>query len=135
MDLSRDTNVEIARRQKDIGRHLGLNDEHLVFNYHERDGKVQLDLVTINPKHDQSFLLNSLTGVDKLDALMKMRDYVMSSYENENSYTVQWMRIGENNLFTSYFRANNMYEVLDKFFYGRDQTQHRIFSIVLSPLS
>lgn len=135
MAKSVDKNVSVAKVQKEIGSYLGMADKHLVFKYQTKDKKIKLDLITINPKHDQSFLLYSLIGVDKQDALRKLRDYIINHYENENSFTVQWMESGENQLHTSYFRAGNMYEVLDKFFYGRDQTQHKIFSIVLNPIS
>ncbi len=128
-------NSSASKLEKEIGSYLGMADKHLNFKYQLKDKKIKLDLITINPKHDQSFLLNSVIGVDKQDALVKLRNYIINRYENENSFTVQWMKTGENQLHTSYFRANNMYEVLDKFFYGRDQTSHKIFNVVLNPIS
>ena len=41
-----------------------------------QDGKIKLDLITINPRHNQSFLFHSESGYDKLEALKKMKDYV-----------------------------------------------------------
>jgi hypothetical protein len=43
--------------------------------------------------------------------------------------------LGDNKLHTSYFRAKNMYEALDKFFYERDMAHYKIFSISLNPVS
>jgi hypothetical protein len=130
-----DQNVETARYQKDIAIRLGIDPQNLIFNYKQKEETVRLDLVTVNPKHDQSFLFHSITGTDKVDALKKMLEYVTEHYQNESSLTIQWIKIGENKLHTSYFRANNMYEALDKFYYGRDLGSYKIFSIALNPVS
>ena len=133
--MTRDLNVELARLQKDIASRLGLDSDNLIFNYKQKNETVRLDLVTVNPKHDQSFLFHNTTGTDKIDALKKMLDYIDQHYHNESSMTIQWIKIGDNKLHTSYFRAQNMYEAMDKFYYGRDMSQYKIFSIVLNPVS
>ena len=130
-----DQNVEVARYQKDISTRLGIDSQNLIFNYKQKNETVRLDLVTVNPKHEQSFLFQTITGTDKIDALKKMLEYVSEHYYNENSLTIQWIKIGENKLHTSYFRAQNMYEALDKFYYGRDMGSYKIFSITLNPVS
>ena len=130
-----DQNVEVARYQKDIAVRLGLDPQNLIFNYKQKNETVRLDLVTVNPKHDQSFLFHSITGTDKIDALKKMLEYIDQYYHNESSLTIQWIKVGENKLHTSYFRAQNMYEALDKFYYGRDMGSYKIFSITLNPVS
>lgn len=130
-----DQHVETAKYQKDISQRLGLDSDNLIFNYKQKNETVRLDLVTVNPKHEQSFLFHTITGTDKIDALKKMLEYIEKHYHNENSLTVQWIKIGENKLHTSYFRAQNMYEALDKFYYGRDMGQYKIFSIALNPVS
>ncbi len=130
-----DTNVEVARYQAEIASRLGLDQQNLVFNYKQKNETVKLDLVTVNPKHEQSFLFHTTTGTDKIDALKKMLEYIDRHYHNESSMTLQWIKIGDNTLHTSYFRAQNMYEALDKFYYGRDMSQYKIFSIALNPVS
>lgn len=130
-----DQNVEIARFQKDISVRLGLDSDNLIFNYNQKNETVRLDLVTVNPKHDQSFLFHSVTGTDKVDSLKKMLEYVDLHYGNESSMTIQWVKLGDNKLHTSYFRAQNMYEALDKFYYGRDMSQYKIFSVTVNPVS
>ena len=130
-----DLNVEVARYQKDISIRLGLDSQNLIFNYTQKNETVRLDLVTVNPKHDQSFLFHTVVGTDKIDALKKMLEYIDLHYSQENSLTLQWIKIGENKLHTSYFRAKNMYEALDKFYYGRDMGSYKIFSIVMNPVS
>ncbi len=130
-----DEHVEIARLQSDILSRLGIKSENAIFNFKQKNETVKFDLVTINPAHEQSFLFHSVTGTDKVDALRKMIVYIDEHYHRENSMTIQWMKVGENQLHTSYFRALNMYDALDKFFYERDLNQYKIFSISLNPVS
>ena len=130
-----DEHVEIARLQREIAQTIGIAAENLIFNFKEKNGLVRLDLVTVNPKHDQSFLFHSEHGVDRVDALKKMFSYITDLYPSESSMTIQWAKLGENKLHTSYFRAKNMYEALDKFYYDRDLGAYKIFSISLNPVS
>lgn len=130
-----DINLEIARLQKDISRKLDLSLDHLIFNYLQLDASLRLELFTINPRHDQSFLFHAIEGRDKVDALEKMLDYVLKNYNRERSYTVQWAKKGGGELHTSYFRARDMYEVLEKFYKGRDRDDYTVFSITLNPIA
>lgn len=127
--------VEAARIQQEIKNYLGLRTSDLVFEYSTVDRKVKLDLITINPRHNQAFLFHSETGTDKLDALKKMLDYVQNYKEKENSYTIQWVAKGERELHTSYFRAGNIMDALQKLYYGRDMNTITVFSVVLNPVS
>lgn len=135
MDTSSDIHVEAARIQKEIKSHLGLRSSDLIFEYNNTDGKVKLDLITINPRHNQSFLFHSVMGFDKVDALNKMLDYVEHYKEKESSYTIQWIAKGNKELNTSYFRASSVYDALDKLYYGRDSNTMTVFSVVLNPVA
>lgn len=135
MEPSTDINVEAAKIQKQIENHIGLGSEYLLFEYRKINNNFQLDLITINPRHNQSFLFHSIIGVDKLDALTKMWDYVKNHLEKESSFTIQWAIRGSKDLHTSYFRAKNMYDALDKLYYGREMNALTVFSIALSPIS
>ncbi|MTI26410.1 hypothetical protein E1163_15740 [Fulvivirga kasyanovii] len=106
-----------------------------MFEYGNTDGKIKLDLITINPRHNQSFLFHSVMGFDKVDALNKMLDYVENYKEKENSYTIQWIAKGNKELNTSYFRASSVYDALDKLYYGRDSNTITVFSVVLNPVA
>lgn len=130
-----DNNVEIARLQSEIATYLGLSQDHLIFSFKQKDNVIRLDLITINPKHDQSFLFNTTKAVDKIEALKKMMDYIKVHYKTEETYTIQWIKVGEDTLHTSYFRAKNIYDVLDKFYYERDLNSYRIYSVALNPIS
>ena len=127
--------VEAARIQQEIKDYLGLRTTDLVFEYTNVEGKVRLDLITINPRHNQAFLFHSETGSDKVDALKKMLSYVQSYKEKENSYTIQWVVKGGKELHTSYFKAGNIMDALQKLYYGRDMNTITVFSVVLNPIS
>jgi hypothetical protein len=45
------------------------------------------------------------------------------------------MMKGMNELQTSYFRAKNMYDAMDKLYNGRDINNLTVFSIVLNPVA
>ncbi len=135
MESNTEIHIESAKIQKEIQNHLGVKDENLVFDFNAIDGSVKLDLITINPKHRQSFLFCSITAHDKLEALNKMLAYVKSYKEKENSYTIQWTAKGDSELQTSYFSATNVYDALDKLYFGRDMNTMTVFSIVLNPVT
>ncbi len=135
METSADIHVESAKAQKEIKNYLGLNSSELVFEFGTQDGKTKLDLITINPRHNQSFLFHSEMGSDKLEALKKMMDYVKNYRDRESSYTIQWMTKDDKQLHTSYFRASNILDSLDKLYYGRDRNTITVFSVVLNPVS
>ncbi len=135
MAIDLDLNVEIAGLQKEIKSYLGLRSENLIFDYREKELQTELFLITVNPKHNQSFLFHKEVGIDKIDALKRMFNYVREKKQKENSYTIQWVADGESELHTSYFRANNIYDALDKLYYGRDMNTISVFSVVLNPVS
>ena len=116
MEYRTDVHVEAARIQNEIINFLGLKSSELVFEFTSTEGKVKLDLITVNPRHNQSFLFKSITGFDKTDVLNKMLDYVKTHKEKESSYTIQWTTKGMGELQTSYFRAKNIYDALDKLY-------------------
>ncbi|UYZ63654.1 hypothetical protein [Hymenobacter weizhouensis] len=136
MDVtSSDVHVESARIQRQIEDHLGMGPGNLLFEFRQLDNQVRLDLITVNPRHHQSFLFRYELGYDRLDALRKMLAYVQQYRDQESSYTIQWRARGEKELQTSYFRAHNVYEALDKLYYGRDLNTITVFSVVLNPSS
>ena len=136
MELRTDVHVESAKIQSEISKFLALKEGELVFEFGIVEGnKVKLDVITINPRHSQSFLFKSIIGFDKTDALHKMLDYVKNHKDKESSFTIQWTANGMGELQTSYFRAKNMYDALDKLYYGRDINNITVFSVVLNPIA
>ena len=133
--MGTDIHVESVKLQKKIESHLGIKGSELSFEFLNTEGKIKLDLITINPRHNQSFLFHSELGIDKLDALRRMLEYVKSYKDKYSSYTIQWIAKGDNELHTSYFTASNMYDALDKLYYGRDINTITVFSVVLNPVA
>ncbi len=135
LEITTDAHVEAARVQQQIKDYLGLRSSDLMFEYSLLEGKTKLDLITISPRHNQSFLFHSESGAEKVDALKKMLEYVQSYKEKENSYTIQWVTKSDSELHTSYFRASNILDALEKLYYGRDRNTITVFSVVLNPIS
>ncbi len=133
--MKKDTDTGTKKIEKEILDYLGMGTDALRFDYKKNSGKITLNLVTINPRHNQSFLFHSEIGIDKTEALQKMVTYVKKVREKENTYTVQWMARNDKELHTSYFRAKNMYEALDKLYYGRDTNLITVYSVNLNPIS
>jgi hypothetical protein len=135
IETASEMHVEAAKIQQKIKDYLGVRTSDLVFEFSTTEGRIKLDLITINPRHNQAFLYHSETGADKVDALKKMLDYVQNAKEKENSYTIQWVAKDDKELHTSYFRAGNVMDALQKLYYGRDMNTITVFSVVLNPVS
>ena len=134
--MTRDKNIESSELHKEIGDHIGVGMDSLMFNYVEEPGQgAKLYLITLNPRHNQSFLFHSTAGRDKLEALRAMREYVATYKDRTSSYTVQWSARSERELNTSYFRAKNILDALDKLFYDRDPNSITVFSVILNPIT
>jgi hypothetical protein len=134
-DTLSEMHVEAARIQQEVKDYLGLRPSDMVFEFSIVDGRTKLDLITVNPRHNQAFLFHSEIGSDKIDALKKMLIYVQSYKEKDNSYTIQWVVKGGKELHTSYFKAGNIMDALQKLYYGRDMNTITVFSVVLNPIS
>jgi len=48
---------------------------------------------------------------------------------------VQWSAKGEHELNTSYFRAKNILDALDKLFFDRDPNSITVFSVIMNPIT
>src|SRR6056297_1653058 len=96
-----DKNIEIANIQREIEQYIGLGPNSLIFNFSDTNGKTLLHLVTLNPRHNQSFLFHDEEGYDKVDVMKKMLRYVKNYKDKESSYTIQWRRTDEDVLNTS----------------------------------
>jgi len=128
-----DKNIEIANIQRDIEQYVGLGPNSLIFNFSDTNGKTLLHLVTLNPRHNQSFLFHDEEGYDKVDVMKKMLKYVKNYKDKESSYTIQWRHTDEDVLNTSYFSAKNGQSALDKLFYDRDPNSFMVFSVIMNP--
>lgn len=128
-------NLEISKRQKEIESYLSLGSTDMIFEYNDNPDGIRLDVITVNPSHNQSFLFHFVEGFNKIDALNQMLDYVKTYKDKMNSYTIQWAAKSGNELYTSYFRAKDIPQAVDKLYYGRDPNMLTIFSVVMNPMS
>jgi hypothetical protein len=127
-----DEKIEI---QSKIGRYISIGKENIHFQVERINDKVILRLMTFNPIHNQSFLFHSVSSDSEMEAYREMLGYVQYHKEEESSYTIQWSLLGENKLYTSYFRANTILGALDKLYFDRDPNTINVFSVMLNPIS
>ena len=52
--------IDISKLQKEIESYLNLGSTSVVFEFEEHNNKTRLNLVTVNPRHNQSFLFQSI---------------------------------------------------------------------------
>lgn len=115
----------------------------------------KIHLLTYNPIHGETFLLHTenvtnepvssfgytvwlpvlntyqrlLRFVKELVGVIKTAD---DFKHNTDTYTVIW--VNKDGISTkSYFSGNNIYEVLDKFYYGKNKLSYNILEIKLNP--
>ncbi len=128
-------NIEINRIQKEIEKYIALKQSNIIFDFNQHNNEINLDVVTVNPRHHQSFLFHSSVGATKVEALNKMLNYIKNYKDKESSYTIQWSLKDKQELHTSYFRATNIMDAIEKLFYGNDPSSIIIFSVVLNPIT
>lgn len=139
-ELSAQQLYECNKLEEEIRNHLGIEDKNrIIFNYKPLgiEGEIKLLIETINPRHNTKFLFHAEAGIDKLDVLKKSVHYTKAFKKKEYSYTVRWNdRLDpKSEMQTSYFYASNIYKILDKLFYNRDENSLTIYSIDLNPES
>ena len=130
-----DKNIELVKIQKEIESYIGLGENSVIFDFSENDGVITLHVITVNPRHNQSFLFHNEQATTKVHALKKMLEHIKNYKDKESSYTIQWSAIKEDQLQTSYFSAKNVLGALDKLFYDRDPNSIVIYSINLNPIT
>jgi len=125
----------VSQIENKIANSLSIKLDQLVFEYHEMPNYVDLDLFTINEVHKQQFFFHSTEGRDKIEALELMLKYSNNKLFIEDSFTIQWKVKGDTKIHQSHFRAINMMDALDKFYFGRSINSIVIYSIVLNPIA
>ena len=112
----------------------------------------KIHLLTYNPIHGETFLLHTeniiystigetiwwpvLGTYEKLLRFIKELVGVIPTAPDfkliANTYTLTW--VNKDGISTkSYFSGNNVYEVLDKFYYGKNKLSYNILEIKLNP--
>ena len=125
----------VSQIEDKIANSLSIKSNQLIFEYHEMPDYVDLDLFTVNEVHKQQFFFHSTEGRDKIEALELMLKYANNKLFIEDSFTIQWKIKGDTEIHQSHFRAINMMDALDKFYFGRSISSIVIYSIVLNPIA
>jgi hypothetical protein len=133
--MVRDNSVRIAELQGEIERYISLGSNSIVYDFSEENGRITLHAITVNPRHNQSFLFHTTHGTDRVDTLEQLLNYVKDYKEKESSFTVQWTHVGDGRLQTSYFSAPNILAALDKLYFDRDPNTVTVFSVSLNPMT
>lgn len=109
---------------------------HASFRYSHQGSKVRTKLVTWNPKHRSTFLVHEVEARSKVECLNQLKLYVKDKIrEKEKPYTVRWYLKDSSNpsLVVSHFYAQDLYTLLDKFYYDKNKEDYEIVEIKLNP--
>lgn len=90
---------------------------------------------TYNHQNRETFLLTKQVGFTYVEALERILQYVESNQKTYDSYTVIWTRKGRPERTTSYFYAEDVTDVINKFFEGKDKNLYRVYEIRMNPSS
>lgn len=129
--IASQTNEE--RIESEIKLYFGSH--KVEFDETQKDGVIEIALITISPQHGQKFLFHKSKGAYRQQALEDLLDYIKEHKAKESVYTIQWQAFNETAFHTSYFSAPNIQAALDKFFFGRDIHSITVFSVSLNPIS
>ncbi len=102
------------------------------------DKASKVSAYTFNPLTKEFFLLHTVFSKDKIRCLEALLEYVKSHNANCNSFTVTWGRRNYESSSVrkrevSYFYAESVKDVVDKFFAGKDVTAYIVWEIKLNP--
>jgi len=106
------------------------------FNEHGEIPMLKLDLITINREHNHKFLFHSVTANSKIILLREMIRYIDDYKRHQENYQIEWTHTkDQSSMQNSWFRGNDIFDVLNKFYYSKEKSQFKIFRIELMPMS
>ena len=133
--MTTNNSVRIAELQRQIEEYISLGSNSILYDFKEENGNCTLHAITVNPRHNQSFLFHTTLGLNREDALEQLLDYVKEYRDKESSFTIQWSIKGDDRLQTSYFSAKNIIGALDKLYFERDPNAVTVFNVSLNPIT
>lgn len=126
--------AEIAALEKELRRMVSEdNGSDLII----RNLDEALMLITRNPHHQTSFVMDRVEGDGYLARLRVAHDRLRSRVGSKEllTYQIDWHLRGGLDHHTSYFQGSNFPEIVDKFFFEKDPYAYIIDSITLRPIS
>ncbi len=131
MDTSMPTPTASSRLQKEIEAFLQV-DGKLYFDFSPKDLIVELSLITVSARHGQAFLLLTTTGEDRAEALTNALKALQDP--QKPTFAVQWYRPDNpTDIICSYFRADHVFEILEKLYYQAKSEELMITELRLLP--
>jgi hypothetical protein len=95
---------------------------------------IKLDLITINKEHNHKFLFHSLQGLTKISILKEMIAYINEYKKQQETYSIEWTdNKTPDKIQISWFKGNDIFDILHKFYYTKEKSQFKIFKIKLMP--
>lgn len=118
-----------------------LDDTQLYFDYslvggsdEANSSQIRLDLITINQEHNQKFLFHSVQGRSKVLILQEVIQYIQEYKKHLEIYAIEWKDLkSDDKIQISWFRGNDIFDILHKFYYDKEKSQFKIFKIKLMP--
>lgn len=107
----------------------------VTFFYEEADNGVDLFIVTHNPIHNTDFLYYKTWSLTEVTALNSAFLSLLGNKKKELTFTVEWKRNDEAKSHISFFSGINMFDVLNKFYHNKVESEYSIFQIKLNPIS
>jgi len=133
-DIQQGQKVELENKISSIIREDNNCSTHFEYQKVDKE-KVEVLIITYNPIHKQKFVLKQFVTGDVEEGLADVLEYLEENRHIKNSYTVVWLKKGENKTQVSYFSGKNMMEVLQKFYHQKDKDDYIIYEIKLNPES
>jgi hypothetical protein len=130
-------NQEIMLESKIIEYFTKDNGVTCHFKYIDtEDDKVELNLYTFNLKTNTNFLFHKVKSSSSITALSKMLNYMSDTMPSEKNFTVFWFyKENEDKINASYFRSEDIEQVMIKFYTGKNRDEIEVSEIKLNPLS
>lgn len=100
--------------------------------------KAEVSVITTNIQTNEKFLLKSVIGDTHNECLSQILEYLTTSKNQINSFTVHWSKIENGQMGsynTSFFYCHDLLELAIKFFTGKNTKDYMIHDVKLNPLS
>ena len=117
--------------------HFDYSATHEFDNQHasELSGTTVVYIFTHNPYHGVNFLFNKSYGFDEESALENALKYLKDHHKTQYTFTVEWRENEDDKTHQSYFTGEDMFSVLEKFYYKKVRSKYFIFKIKVNPIA
>ena len=156
MDSNKINKYKLERKISDLIYKDNKCTAHFIWKYNTKGnygdvvdivGSLELKVITLNPVHETHFLLHKIKknlyeNENIEDLYCKILQEVINILEKKKDstifhYAISWRDISNDalkfNTVTSYFSGKNFKEIMEKFFFEKNENDIIIASVTLSP--